>query len=31
MDDFEAVKLRDPSSGLTATYVPVAGMVATSL
>ncbi|AFM15236.1 galactose mutarotase-like enzyme [Mycolicibacterium chubuense NBB4] len=31
MDDFEAVTLRDPSSALTATYVPNAGMVATSL
>ncbi|MGE2833043.1 aldose 1-epimerase [Mycobacterium sp. SMC-4] len=31
MDEFETVTLRDPSSPLTATYVPVAGMVATSL
>ena len=31
MDEFETVTLRDPSSALTATYVPVAGMVATSL
>ncbi|ANI37745.1 aldose 1-epimerase [Mycolicibacterium vaccae] len=31
MDQFETVTLRDPSSPLTATYVPGAGMVATSL
>lgn len=31
MDEFETVTLRDPSSALTATYVPGAGMVATSL
>ena len=31
MDEFETVTLRDPSSPLTATYVPTAGMVATSL
>ena len=31
MDEFESVTLRDPSSSLTATYVPVAGMVGTSL
>ncbi|HYJ57511.1 MAG TPA: aldose 1-epimerase, partial [Mycobacterium sp.] len=31
MDEFETVTLRDPSSALAATYVPVAGMVATSL
>ncbi|MGE2733523.1 aldose 1-epimerase [Mycolicibacterium vaccae] len=31
MDEFETVTLRDPSSPLTATYVPGAGMVATSL
>ncbi|UXA20503.1 aldose 1-epimerase [Mycobacterium sp. SMC-4] len=31
MDEFDTVTLRDPSSPLTATYVPGAGMVATSL
>ena len=31
MDEFETVTLRDPSSALTATYVPGAGMVGTSL
>ena len=31
MDTFETVTLRDPSSPLTATYVPSAGMVASSL
>jgi aldose 1-epimerase len=31
MAEFESVTLRDPSSALTATYVPAAGMVATSL
>lgn len=31
MTEFEFVTLRDPSSSLTATYVPNAGMVATSL
>ena len=31
MDAFETVTLRDPSSPLTATYVPEAGMVGTSL
>lgn len=31
MEEFETVTLRDPSSALTATYVPIAGMVATSL
>lgn len=31
MPEFESVTLRDPSSSLTATYVPVAGMIATSL
>ncbi|MBS1696202.1 MAG: aldose 1-epimerase [Actinobacteria bacterium] len=31
MSDFESVTLRDPSSALTATFVPNAGMVATSL
>lgn len=31
MVDFDAVTLRDPSSGLTATFVPAAGMVGTSL
>ena len=31
MDEFETVTLRDPSSALTATYVPIAGMVASSL
>lgn len=31
MPEFEAVTLTDPSSSLTATYVPLAGMVATSL
>ncbi|MBX7449463.1 aldose 1-epimerase [Mycolicibacterium sp. 3033] len=31
MDTFETVTLRDPSSALTATYVPSAGMVASSL
>lgn len=31
MPDLESVTLRDPSSSLTATYVPNAGMIATSL
>jgi aldose 1-epimerase len=31
MPEFEAVTLTDPSSSLTATFVPVAGMVGTSL
>ncbi len=31
MPEFESVTLRDPSSSLSATYVPVAGMVCTSL
>ncbi|MBX7431927.1 aldose 1-epimerase [Mycobacterium sp. Y57] len=31
MAEFETVTLRDPSSALTATYVPDAGMIATSL
>jgi aldose 1-epimerase len=31
MPDFESVTLRDPSSTLTATYVPGAGMICTSL
>lgn len=31
MDAFESVTLRDPSSSLTATYFPGAGMVGTSL
>jgi aldose 1-epimerase len=31
MPEFETVTLRDPSSSLTATYVPKAGMIATSL
>jgi galactose mutarotase-like enzyme len=31
MSEFEAVTLSDPSSGMTATVVPLAGMVATSL
>ena len=31
MPEFETVTLRDPSSSLTATYVPIAGMVGTSL
>ena len=31
MEEFETVTLRDPSSPLTATYVPIAGMVGTSL
>ena len=31
MTDFETVTLRDPSSALTATFVPNAGMVGTSL
>ncbi len=31
MVDFDAVKLNDPSSDLTATFVPAAGMVGTSL
>jgi len=31
MADFETVTLRDPSSSLTATYVPAAGMIGTSL
>ena len=31
MAEFESVTLRDPSSALTATYVPDAGMIGTSL
>jgi aldose 1-epimerase len=31
MPEFEAVTLTDPSSSLTATFVPVAGMIGTSL
>jgi len=31
MPEFESVTLTDPSSSVTATFVPVAGMVATSL
>ncbi|MDT5296892.1 MAG: aldose 1-epimerase [Mycobacterium sp.] len=31
MPEFEAVTLKDPSSSLTATFVPVAGMIGTSL
>ncbi len=31
MSEFEAVTLTDPSSSVTATFVPLAGMVATSL
>jgi aldose 1-epimerase len=31
MPEFEPVTLRDPSSSLSATYVPVAGMICTSL
>src|ERR1700751_6264218 len=31
MADLEIVTLQDPSSSLTATYVPAAGMVGTSL
>ena len=31
MPELESVTLRDPSSSLTATYVPVAGMIGTSL
>ncbi|GFG52891.1 aldose epimerase [Mycolicibacterium agri] len=31
MPEFPSVTLRDPSSTLTATYVPVAGMICTSL
>jgi aldose 1-epimerase len=31
MAEFESVTLKDPSSSVTATFVPVAGMVATSL
>jgi aldose 1-epimerase len=31
MPEFESVTLRDPSSSLSATYVPVAGMICTSL
>jgi aldose 1-epimerase len=31
MPEFETVTLRDPSSSLTATYVPAAGMIGTSL
>jgi aldose 1-epimerase len=31
MGEFESVTLRDPSSSLAATYVPVAGMICTSL
>jgi aldose 1-epimerase len=31
MPEFESVTLKDPSSSVTATFVPMAGMVATSL
>jgi aldose 1-epimerase len=31
MPEFETVTLRDPASSLTATYVPSAGMIATSM
>src|SRR3712207_971680 len=31
MAEFESVTLRDPSSALTATFVPGAGMIGTSL
>ena len=31
MSEFEAVTLTDPSSSLTATIVPMAGMIVTSL
>jgi galactose mutarotase-like enzyme len=31
MPEFEAVTLKDPSSSLTATFVPAAGMIGTSL
>ena len=31
MADFERVTLHDPSSSLTATFVPAAGMIGTSL
>ncbi len=31
MADFERVTLRDPSSAMTATFVPTAGMIGTSL
>ena len=31
MSEFEAITLTDPSSSVTATFVPLAGMVATSL
>ena len=31
MAEFESVTLKDPSSALTATFVPVAGMIGTSL
>jgi aldose 1-epimerase len=31
MPEFEAVTLKDPSSSLTATFVPTAGMIGTSL
>ncbi|MGZ6780053.1 MAG: aldose 1-epimerase, partial [Mycobacterium sp.] len=31
MSEFESVTLRDPSSSLTATYVPAAGMICSSL
>ncbi len=31
MPDFESITLHDPSSSLSATYVPVAGMICTSL
>ena len=31
MPEFEAVTLNDPSSPLTATFVPAAGMIGTSL
>jgi galactose mutarotase-like enzyme len=30
MSEFEAVTLNDPSSGMTATFVPLAGMIGTS-
>ncbi|MGZ8814186.1 MAG: aldose 1-epimerase, partial [Mycobacterium sp.] len=31
MPDFDRVTLRDPSSSMTATFVPAAGMIGTSL
>jgi len=31
MAEFESVTLKDPTSSVTATFVPVAGMVGTSL